>query len=53
MYNAYVAVSNETIYCTGTTPEEDNEHDVYYDTRFNEWKQLPRPGHRLGIIHVV
>ena len=54
MYDAYVAVSNGTIYCTGTTPNEDNQHDVYcYDTRSNQWKQLPRPGHRLGVIHMV
>ena len=54
MYNAYVAVSNGTIYCTGVTPNEDNWYDVYcYDTRSNQWKQLPRPGHRLGVIHMV
>ena len=54
MYSAYVAVSNGTIYCTGTTPNIDNEHDVYcYDTRSNQWKQLPRPGHRLGVLHMV
>ena len=54
MYSAFVAVSNGTIYCTGTTPNIDNEHDVYcYDTRSNQWKQLPRPGHRLGVIHMV
>ena len=52
MYDAYVAASNGTIYCTGTTPNEDNQHDVYYyDT--NQWKQLPRPGHRLGVLHMV
>ena len=54
MYSAYVAVSNGTIYCTGTTRNEDNWHDVYcYDTRSNQWKRLPRPGHRLGVIHMV
>ena len=54
MYDAYVAVSNGTIYCTGTTPNEDNQHDVYcYDARSYQWKQLPRPGHRLGVIHMV
>ena len=56
MYDAYVAVSNGTIYCTGSCPNEDNEHEVYcYDTRSNcnQWKQLPRPGHRLGVIHMV
>ena len=54
MYSAYVAVSNETIYCTGTTPNEDNRDEVYsYNTRTNQWKRLPRPGHRLGIIHMV
>ena len=54
MYSAYVAVSNGTIYCTGTTPNEDHQHDVYcYDTRSNQWKQLPRPGHRLGVLHMV
>ena len=52
MYAAYVAVSNGTIYCTGTTHNDDNQHDVYcYDT--NQWKQLPRPGHRLGVLHMV
>ena len=51
MYDAYVAVSNGIIYCTGTTPNEDNQHEVYcYD---NQWKQLPRSGHRLGVIHTV
>ena len=54
MYDAYVAVSNGTIYCTGTTHNEDNRHDVYcYDTKTNQWKWLPRPGHRLGVIHIV
>ena len=54
MYDAYVAVSNGTIYCTGTTPNKDNWHDVYYyDTRSNQWKQLPRPGHCLGVLHMV
>ena len=54
MYDAYVAVSNGTIYCTGSCPNEDNEHVVYcYNTRTNQWKQLPRPGHRLGVLHMV
>ena len=54
MYSVYVAVSNGTIYCTGATPNEDNQHDVYcYDTISNQWKQLPRSGHRLGVIHMV
>ena len=54
MYGAYVAVSNGTIYCTGTTRNKDNWHYVYcYDTRSNQWKQLPRPGHRLGVLHMV
>ena len=54
MYDAYVAVSNGTIYCTGATPNVDNQHEVYcYDTRTDQWKQLPRPGHRLGVIHMV
>ena len=54
MYAAYVAVSNGTIYCTGTTPNEDNQHEVYcYDIRTDQWKQLPRLGHRWGVIHMV
>ena len=54
MYDAYVAASNGTIYCTGTTPNDDHQHEVYcYDIRSNQWKQLPRPGHRLGVIHMV
>ena len=54
MCNVSVAVSNGTIYCTGTTRNEDNQHDVYcYDTRSNQWKQLPRSGHFLGVIHMV
>ena len=54
MYTASVAVSNGTIYCTGTCRDEDNDNDVYcYDTRSNQWKQLPRSGHRLGVIHMV
>ena len=54
MYNAYVGVSNGTIYCTGTTHNKDNQNDVYsYDTSSNQWKQLPRPGHRLGVLYVV
>ena len=52
MYVAHVAVSNGTIYCTGTCPNDDNDNNVYcYDT--NQWKQLPRPGHRRGVIHMV
>ena len=54
MYDAYVAVSNGTIYCTGSCPDEENEHNVYCcNTRSNQWKQLPRSGHRLGVIHMV
>ena len=54
MYDAYVAVSDGTIYCTGYTPSKDNRRDVYYhDTRSNQWKQLPRPGHHLGVLHMV
>ena len=54
MYDASIAVSNGTIYCTGSTPNIANKHEVYcYDTRSNQWKQLPRPGHCLGIIHMV
>ena len=54
MYDAYVAASNRTIYCTGSTPNEDNRLEVYsYNTRTNQWKQLPRPGHRLGVLHIV
>ena len=54
MYGAYVAVSNGTVYCTGSTSNEDNRNDVYsFDTKSNQWKQLPRPGHRLGVIHMV
>ena len=54
MYDAYVAVSNGTIYCTGICRDEDNDNEVYcYDTRSNQWKQLPRPGHCLGAIHMV
>ena len=54
MYDAYGAVCNGTIYSTGYTPNEDSRRDVYvYDTRTNQWKQLPRPGHHLGVLHVV
>ena len=54
MYSAYVAVSSGTIYCTGTTPNEDNRNDVYsFDKKSNQWKKLPRPGHRAGVIHMV
>ena len=54
MYDTYVAVSNGTIYCTGTCADKDNEHEVYcYNAQTDQWKQLPRPGHRLGIIHMV
>ena len=54
MYDAYVAVSNGTIYCTGTCANEDNEHEVYcYNAQTDQWKQLPRPGHHLGVIHMV
>ena len=54
MYDASVAVSNGTIYCTGVTLNEVNQHEVYcYDTRSNQWKQLPRSGHSLGVLHMV
>ena len=54
VYHACVAVSNGTIYCTGSTSNEDNQHEVYcYDIRTDQWKQLPRPGHCLGVIHMV
>ena len=52
MYHAFVAVSNGTIYCTGSCPDDGNDNDVYcYDT--NQWKQLPIPGHRLGVLQMV
>ena len=54
MYHACVAVSNGTIYCTGTTANVNNWNDVYCcDIRSNQWKQLPRPGHQLGVINMV
>ena len=54
MYDAYIAVSHGIIYCTGSCPNIANQHEVYcYDTRSNQWKQLPRSGHRLGVIHMV
>ena len=54
MYDAYVAVSNGTIYCTGTTRNIDKYHNVYcYDTRSNQWKQLPKSGHYPVVIHMV
>ena len=54
MYDVYVAMSNGTIYCNGTTPNDDNDNDVYsFDTKSNQWKQLPRPGHCMGVIHMV
>ena len=54
MYSAYVALSNGIIYCTGTTPNIDNDHEVYsYNIRTNQWKHLARPGHRLGVLHIV
>ena len=54
MYDAYIAMSNGTIYCTGTGCNADNDNEVYcYDTKSNQWKQLPRPGHSLGVMHMV
>ena len=54
MYDAYVAVSNGTIYCTGSTPNEDNRLEVYsYSIRSDQWKQLRRPVHCLGVLHMV
>jgi len=54
MYDAYVAVSNGSIYCTGSTPDEDNQHEVYCcDIKNNQWKKLPRSGHRWGVLHMV
>ena len=54
MYNAYIALSNGTIYCTGSCPNDNYEHRVYcYDTRSNQWKRVKRPGHRWGVIHMV
>ena len=54
MYSAYVAVSNEIIYCTGTTPNEDNRDEVYsYNAKTDKWTQFPRAGHRLGVLHMV
>ena len=42
------------IYCTGSSPNEDRQHNVYsYDIKSNQWKQLPRPGHFFGVIHMI
>ena len=47
-------MSNGTIYCTGSCPDHDNEHDVYCcDAKINQWKRLPRSGHYLGVIHMI
>ena len=54
IYDAYVAVSKGTIYCTGTTPIRYNMDEVFcYNTRTNRWNKLPKSGHRLGVIHMV
>ena len=56
MYDAYVVVSNcnGTVYCTGLTPSEDYQHKVYaYNTKTNQWRELSRPGHRLGVVHML
>ena len=54
MYDAYEAASNGRVYCTGCTPNDDNDMDVLsFDIRSTQWKQLPRPGYRLGVIHMV
>ena len=42
------------VYVTGDSPKEDIEHNVYsYDTTINRWQQLPRPGHRYGVLCMV
>ena len=54
MYDVYVAVSNGTVYCTGSCSNEDNDYEVYgYNTTSNQWIQLPSPEHGLGTIHMV
>ena len=55
MYNDYVAVSSGTIYCTGSTPYDGQDvySYIYYKNWTDQWKQLPRPGHHLGVLHMV
>ena len=42
------------VYVTGDAPIESTEHNVYsYDTAIDCWQQLPKPGHRYGVLCMV
>ena len=45
-------MSNGTVYCTGSTPN-DGQDVYFYSTRTDNWKKLPRSGHDLGVIHML
>ena len=42
------------VYVTGDAPIKDTEDNVYaYDTTMDCWQQLPRSGHRYGVLCMV
>ena len=54
LYDAYVALQHHKIYVTGSSPDEDAEHQTYvYDVNTDQWGQLPPSGHYYGIPHII
>ena len=55
LYGAYVSIQQHKIYVTGgISSVGDALHQVYvYDISNDQWGQLPRPGHFLGIPHII
>ena len=42
------------VYVTGDAPSKETEDNVFsYDTTIDCWQQLPRPGHRYGVLCIV
>ena len=55
LFAVYVAaVQHHKIYVTGQSPVEDALDQVYvYDINYNQWDQLPPPGHYFGVPHII
>lgn len=55
MYGASIASDGEKIFImAGSSPENDALYCVLcYDSKNDQWDELPRPGHYWGILHVI
>ena len=55
MYGASVTSDGEKVFVmAGSSPENDALYRVLcYDSKSNQWDELPEPGHYWGILHII